>query len=142
VAYASTTEIQAAAGGASRLVQLLDWDNDGAVDTAVLEQLQLEVDSWIDSYAGRRYAVPLADPSAVLRQHAADEVVYRALLKRNMVHPEARDNHAERVKWLEMLARGHVVPSDPHPAKASSVRSAWVSRDTDEVSREKLKGAW
>jgi len=142
VTYASTTEIQIAAGGASKLLELFDWDNDGVADAAVLAQLQLEVDSWIDSYAGRRFSVPIASPAQVLVLHAAEEVVYRARLKRGMVSEEATQGHADRVKWLEGLARGHVVPGDPLPTKASTVRSAWVSRDSDDVSRDKLRGGW
>jgi phage gp36-like protein len=140
--YASTTEIQTAAGGAARYVELFDWDGDRAADADVVTQLQLEVDSWIDSFAGRRYKVPLESPSAVLRQHAAEEAVFRARAKRNLAADDDRTAHEERLRWLEHVAAGRVVPCDPLPAKASTNRSAWVSRDGDDVSRDKLKGAW
>jgi phage gp36-like protein len=142
VAYASSTELQTAAGGAERLVQVFDWDNDGVADAAVISQVQTEVEGWMDSYIGRRHAVPLASPSAVTRMHAAEEAVYRARLKRTGVSDEERTAHEGREKWLEMAAKGLVVVSDPLPAAASTIRSAWVSRDTDDVSREKMKGAW
>lgn len=142
MAYASTQEIEIAAGGADRLVQLLDWDNNGIVDPAVIAQLQVEVDSWIDSYAGRRFSVPIQSPSAVLRLHAAEEAVYRARLKRGTVSEEATQAHQDRLQWLEGLAKGLVVPSDPEPSPATTVRSAWVSRDENSISREKMRGAW
>jgi len=142
MAYATSAEITIAAGGAERLVQLMDWDSDGVADAAVIAQLQTEVDAWIDSYAGRRFAVPIAAPTGALRLHAAEEVIYRARLKRGGVGEEHAQAHTDRVAWLEGIARGHVVPSEPQPAPATSVRSVWITRDENEVSREKLKGAW
>lgn len=142
MAYATTTQIQIAAGGADRYVQLFDWDADGVADAAVLTQIGAEVDAWIDSYAGRRFAVPIASPTQALTLAAAEEVVYRALVKRGMAGPDQVQLHEQRRAWLKDLAEGRVVPSDPQPAKATSVRSTWVERDSDDVSREGLKGLW
>lgn len=143
MAYATTTQIQIAAGGADRYVQLFDWDADGVADAAVVAQVQAEVDAWIDSYAGRRFAVPIASPTQVLTLAAAEEVVYRALVKRGMVAPEHTALHEQRRAWLKDLAEGRVVPSDPHPTKASTSTAAWVDRDGDsDLSRESLKGMW
>lgn len=142
MAYATTAQIQIAAGGADRYVQLFDWDADGVADVGVLAQLQLEVDSWIDSYVGRRFAVPLAAPTSVLTLLSAEEVVYRARTKRGMVHDDDHKQREQREKWLDGCAKGRVVPSEPQPAKATSARGTWVERDTDDVSRTNLKGLW
>jgi phage gp36-like protein len=138
--YASTTQIQIAAGGAVKYVEIFDHDNDGVADATLIAQFQLQVDSWIDSYAGKRYAVPMVAPTQNLVEVAAEEIVYRA--KGNMVSELEQKQHEERIAWLEGVAKGLVVPCDPPPAKASTVRSAWVSNDTNDISREKLKGAW
>lgn len=142
MAYATTTQIQIAAGGAARYVQLFDWDADGVADATVVAQIQAEVDAWIDSYAGRRFAVPISSPTQALTLAAAEEVVYRALVKRGMAGPDHVQLHEVRRAWLKDLADGRVVPSDPPPARASTVTTAWVERDTDDVSREGLKGFW
>lgn len=138
--YATSAQIQVAAGGAAKLVEIFDWDKDGVADAAVIADLQAKVDAWIDSFAGKRFAVPMASPSIALQQLSAEEVVYRG--KRGLVSEYDTDQHKERLSWLEAVAAGKVVPCDPPPAPASTVRSAWVARDTDDVSREKLKGAW
>ncbi len=142
MAYASTTQIQIAAGGADRYVQVFDWDADGVADATVLAQISAEADAWIDSYAGRRYAVPIESPSQVLTLHAAEEVVYRALSKRGMAGPEADKRHEQRVQWLRDLSAGKVVPTDPPPTKASTATTAWVDRADDDTSREGWKGFW
>lgn len=140
MAYSTIAQIQLAAGGAAKMVEVFDHDGDGLVDDAVIVELQAQVDSWIDSYAGRRYAVPMSAPSAGCQQVAAAEVVFRG--KRGMVTQLDADLHKERQEWLEGISKGHVVPCDPPPAPSSLVKSTWVSRDDNEVSREKMRGAW
>lgn len=142
MAYATITQIQIAAGGADRLVQVFDWDQDGVADAAVLAQISAEADAWIDSYAGRRFAVPIESPSQVLTLHAAEEVVYRALVKRGMASTEDDKRHEQRVQWLRDLSSGKVVPTDPQPTKASTATAAWVDRAEDDASREGWKGLW
>jgi phage gp36-like protein len=143
VPYATTAQLQSAAGGAAAYVQLFDWDDDGSADASVVAELQAEVDAWVDGYVGTRFAVPVADASGMFARCSAEEVVYRARVKRNMVTDDHHRGHDERLSWLRDVAKGVAVPSDPQPAKAASNRSAWVSRDGDEVSREGLKGsAW
>lgn len=142
MAYATTAQIQIAAGGADRYVQLFDWDADGVADAAVLTQIGAEVDAWIDSYAGRRFAVPIASPTQALTLAAAEEVVYRALVKRGMAGADQVQLHEQRRAWLKDLAEGRVVPSDPPPAKASTSTTAWVDRADDDTSREGWKGFW
>lgn len=144
MAYATTDQIQNAAGGAARLVELADFDVDGIADVAVLAQAQAEVDGVIDSYVAKRYAVPVATPSLALQAASAAEVVYWLRSKRGGVADDHRREHEERLKWFEAIAKGHAVPSDPLPTKASTARSAWVERDDDDavVSRASLEGAW
>jgi phage gp36-like protein len=141
--YATSAQLQAAAGGAAGYVQVFDWDADGSADSAVVAELQAEVDAWIDGYIGTRFAVPVADASGMFARCSAEEVVYRARVKRNMVTDDHRREHDERLSWLRDVAKGLAVPADPQPSKASSSRSAWVDRNTDAVSRDSLKGsAW
>lgn len=139
--YATTAQIQVAAGGAVKLVEVFDWDGDGVPDADVIAQLQTEADSWIDSFVGKVAALPIAEPSVQLSALSASEVVYLALDKRRMTTPDDRDGHDRRGKWLASASRSQVVMS-PAPTPAPTIRSAWVSRDTDPVSREGLKGGW
>lgn len=142
MAYATQTQMEVAAGGAARLVELADWDNDGTADAAVISQCQAEVDSMIDSYAATRYAVPIEDPSLALQSIAAGAYVYWLRQKRSLVSEEHKLEHDERTAWLVRLSKGQVLPSDPTPTKSSAVKSAWVDRGTDDVSRDGTEGFW
>lgn len=145
MAYATLAQIRTAAGGADRLVQLADHDEDGAVDAEVIAQAQAEVDGWIDSYAAKRYAVPLSAPSLAMQACAAAEVVYWLRSKRSMLTDQDVAARADRSAWLKAIASGHVVPSDPLPTPATTARSAWVERDGDmpgALTRDNTEGAW
>jgi phage gp36-like protein len=137
--YATQAQIQAAAGGAVKLVELADWDGDGVVDAAAIAFAQEAADGWIDSFAAGRYAVPIATPTNTLVQFAAEEAVHRLRLSRKVVDQDDKDQRELRVEWLKLLQAGKVRPSDPAPAKGTAVRSQVVVNDR-EVSREKLKG--
>lgn len=137
--YADQTQIQNAAGGADRLLELADLDHDGVVDAAVITAVQAATDGWIDSYAALRYSVPIANPTDTLIQVAAEECVYRLRQRKGMVPEGEAERHKEREQWLVHLSKGLVRPSDPAPAKSDAVRSAAVVNNRDE-SREGLKG--
>jgi phage gp36-like protein len=140
MAYATQAQMEIAAGGAARLVELSDWDSDGTADTTVIAQCLAEVDSIINSYAAAKYAVPVEDPSVAFQAIAAAEYVYWLTQKRRLVSPEDKEAHDERVAWLVKLSKGQVLPSDPTPTKSSAVKSAWVDRASDDVSRSSLEG--
>lgn len=145
MAYATLSQIQTAAGGPVRLIELADFDADGAVDDAVVAQAQAEVDARIDSYVAKRYAVPLPAPSVALQACSAAEVVYRLHEQRGNVQTDSpmHRSHLERTAWLEAIAKGHVVPTDPLPTLASTARSAWVGPDDDDpTSTSNLEGGW
>lgn len=137
--YASQSDIETAAGGAARLVELADWDADGTADAAAIAGVQAATDGWIDSYAALRYAVPIESPTATLVQVAADECVYRLRQRRGMVGEADEQRHKEREAWLVHLSKGLVRPSDPAPSKSDAVRSKVVVNNRD-VSRCTLKG--
>lgn len=141
MAYTTTADLEAAAGGADRLVQCADWDGDGEVDATVLASAQAAADGLINSHAAKRYAVPIEEPSDVVVQHAAAEVIYLLRARRGMLTEHDVELKKTRDVWLEALGKGQVRPSDPLPAKSSAVRTSHRSSSRD-VAREKLKGYW
>lgn len=139
MAYTTTPDLEAAAGGADRLVQLADWDGDGVADASVLASAQSTADSIIDSYAAIRYAVPIESPSAAIVQHAAAEAIYWIRSRRGMLTEDDVRQKELRDKWLDQLSRGRVRPSDPTPPDSTAVKAA-RRVSTRDVSRENLKG--
>lgn len=137
--YASQTEIESVAGGAERLLELADWDNNGAIDTGLIASIQEEVDGWIDGFANLLYDTPIASPNQTLVKLAAAECVYRLKERRGTVTDHDEDKHRERLEWLKLLNAGKVRPSDPAPARSDAVR-AEIVENASYHGRAALKG--
>lgn len=138
--YADLLAITAAAGGAARLLQLVDVDQDGELDATVLAEAQAAADALIHSYAGRRFEGPVTDP--MLARVAAQEVVYWLREARGIRSEMDNVTHEQNIAWLKDLAIGKVRLADPQPAASRSIRSAYFSGAETDVSRDKMKGAW
>ena len=142
MSYATMQDLETAAGGRTRLVQIADRDGDGVPDAEFIAAAQTKAEGLINSYAGKRYAVPVANPSKMLVQVAAEETVYQMILRGSTGPTDAeRDEADNRKTWLESLSKGLVVPSDPPPAKASTVKNRF-KRSKRAMSRERSKGFW
>ncbi len=116
--YATTTDLIHAAGGEERYVQLFDWNEDGVADVAVIERAQLFADGRIDGYARRRYATPIANPSATIRAFAARLIVHDTRKIRGVISSdEVMTSEKEHAQFLDDLAAGKVSPSDPEPSR-------------------------
>ena len=61
----------------------------------------------IDSYAGRRYTLPIASCSAVLTGYACDIARYR--LHTDRMPENVRKRYEDALKWLADVAAGRVV---------------------------------
>jgi len=145
VAYCTSSDVERCVGGAAKLVQLTDFDANGAADTGVVDAAIAEADALIDSFAHKRFDVPFAAPApntitALSARHAA------RVLRRNRLLPLATDADAEErdVGWLTKLSKGEVLPGiDPIPGKSEIVTDVAGERDTTKVvSRERMKGFW
>ncbi len=141
---ASTTRaaVEIAVGGPAKLVQLSDLNNDTAEDAGVVDAAIVEAGSLIDSYAGKRYAVPFATTSPTIAALATR--IAARILRRNKNMPLTRDaeeSETDRL-WLVDLARGLVTPGvEPQPEKSSLEVDAAYERDTGRaISRKKFDG--
>jgi phage gp36-like protein len=141
MAYASQADIQNAIGGPERLVELADWDNDGAVDPDVIARGQAAADGWIDGYLRLRYATPIAAPTATLVLLAADEAIYQIRKSRGMLGPEDHKQRETREREMEAYRRGELRPDDPLPAPSTAVRAKVVPA-CGAVTRDGTKGMW
>lgn len=143
MAYASQSDLDFAAGGAARWLQLTDWDGDGQVDASVVASATTAADGWIDGYLRLRHATPIASPSATLRLLAARETVYQLRASRGLVAitKEDLDERTQRIHELEAMRDGKLRPDEPLPAPSTAIRAVFIDND-DDVSREGTKGMW
>jgi phage gp36-like protein len=144
--YAVQADLERAAGGAANLVQLADLDADGSIDAVGLAAVINDASRWVDSYLARRYDVPLASPSDIIRRVTAEEAVYQLKKQRRAVDADARTEHEDNERWLEGVRDGAINPGvDPPPAKSTAVAATTGVRDSDDpdqVTRNSLKGFW
>jgi phage gp36-like protein len=152
VAYCTQSDVERAAGGANKLVELADWDPDGTVDAAVLTDAIDASEEWINSYAQRRYNVPFSVVPDIIKRTCAEETVYRLKIGREADVERDRMRHEEREEWLDRLSRGFVsVGVDPEPAESDAIAPESAdNRDGQEtaiddglvVTRESTEGFW
>lgn len=131
MAYSTQTDVQHAAGGAERLLQLSDWDRDGLSDAAAIAQKIAEADAWINSYVGQKRSVPVASPPDILRLCSAREAVFLMKVDRGMATDDDRVGHSERERWLEGVAAGKIsLGVEPAPAPSSANGAEYGERES------------
>lgn len=150
MAYCDQTDVERAAGGRQRLIELSDLAGTGALDSTVVDQAITDASGWADVFIPKRYAIPIAaSPGATppgIRALVAAEAVY--LLKGRRPHnltDDDRDAHKERFDILDRIAKGTLTPGqDPLPARSSQVAPVTGTRDgeTYPMSRDGTKGYW
>jgi len=144
VAYVTQADIERAAGGSDRLLELADLDADGSLDS-LTERIN-DVERWIDSFLEKRHTVPLTDPvPKVIRMVAAQEVVYQLKVARDAVTQRWQDTHDANQDWLEGVSYGRIGIGLTLPAKQATPDIAEVG-DRDDVdgaiTRDDMKGLW
>lgn len=119
MSYATVTDLQDRLGE-PRLVQLTDLADPGIglVDTNVAQKALDDASAEIDGYLMGRYALPLAQPPAVLRVHCVSLAHYR-LLGSNADEVTLADVKALRA-WLAKVADGSVALFAPADAPAAA----------------------
>lgn len=146
MAYCAQADVQLAAGGEDRLVELTDVEATGEVDTDALAAAIASADALIDSYIQRRYSIPLASVPERIKRISAQETVYALKQGRQMaVTEEDRLEHEERLQWLRDVSKGMAsVGVDPAPTASTSVVPEIITRSSDDfpVSRETLDENW
>lgn len=141
--YATQTDLEVAAGGAERFVQLADWDGDGVADEAVIAYAIAAADSFVDSFGAIAGQTPI-DPvtSPILASVAADEAVYLIREKRGLMSERDIAAREKRIEWLTLWRKGTVRPTgSAETDRATANKSAWVASTADN-SREGTKGFW
>ena len=143
--YSAIADVQRAAGGREKLIQLSDNDSTGQVDVAVVDAAIAEADSFINSYFQHRFAVPVdpADVTEIIRRMSAREAVYLMKEDRQGLTDFDQERHEERRLWLVGVMDGTVSPGlDPRPNKSTSTVPATGNREDLDFSltRTKLEG--
>jgi len=113
MSYASNGDVEQRLGSTA-YVQLTDDSGSGSANEDRVAEARLGAEGEVNSYLGRRYAVPVdvgthEELAAVLKSVTLDLVEYRLHARRPPVPDEVRRKRDSAVKWLERAASGEVV---------------------------------
>jgi phage gp36-like protein len=153
MAYSVQADVENAAGGAQRLKELADWDNNNTVDAGVVAAAIATADGLIDSFATKHFTVPFNPVPETIKRASARLAKWEIVRSRRaLTDDEQRDydqlagTQKGNEGWLLLLAQGVVTPGgDPLPTKHSTMAPDTVetSLPSDrDVSRDKLGGFW
>lgn len=147
--YCVQADVQNAAGGEKRLKQLADWDNNAAIDAAVITDAIAAADALIDSFASKRFTVPFNPVPEIIKRTSAELAMLHIARNRGGLSDAMQKRWDElagtergREGWLYQLATGVVTPGgDPLPTKhgAMVVDSVETSLPSERgIARDKL----
>jgi phage gp36-like protein len=113
MAYTTNADVEERLGPAT-YVLLTDETGSGVADEGRVTEARLGAEGEVDSYLGRRYAVPVdvgAHPEVlgVLKSMTLDLIEYRLRARRPPVPDIARQKRDAVVQWLERIASGQAV---------------------------------
>jgi phage gp36-like protein len=130
VAYSAQSDVEFWAGSREALVEIADAGN-GEVDATIVARAIAVADAEIDSYAQKRYPVPLNPVANIVKEVSAQITVYKLRARRNS--QDARDVTAyeQAIKWLDDLATGKVsLGEEPMRAESSQIDAEAMTRDS------------
>ena len=124
--YITNSDIEERLGTAA-YIQLADDDGNGTADVGVVDEARLGAEGEVNSYLGRRYAVPISltthpDLAEVLASFTLDLAEYRLRLRRPPVPDDARRRRDQAIEWLTRVAEGRIELPSAVGVAASTAR--------------------
>ncbi len=146
MSYASHNDLETRLGTAA-YVQLTDDAGTGVANVDRANAVLREAEGEVNSYLGRRYAVPVLvdgqeELAAVLRSVTLDIAEYRLHARRPSVPDVAVRKREAAIVWLQRVAAGDaVLPGDRELAHNAAEGIGCAIIGTERImSREELKG--
>ena len=144
MAYVTNNDIEERLGTAA-YIQLTDDTGSGSADTDKMDEARLGAEGEVNSYLGRRYAVPIdltahAEVADVLKSFVLDLVEYRLHSRRPPVPSAVSGKRNQAIAWLDRVAGAEVVlPSvDPLAENPATGLAAETSSDERIFTRDEL----
>lgn len=143
--YATQMQIQIAAGGSARLIELTDQE--GAippiVNLTVLGEAQAKAAAWMHTYLRKLFEVPVPnltpEGAASLARLEADETVYQLIYPTRVLGESDTLKRKLRQEELEAIASGKIRIDEPSPTPSSAVQATIVTR-VGPITRRGMRG--
>jgi phage gp36-like protein len=146
VSYISNADIEQRIGHLA-YVQLTDDAGTGSANEDIVTEARLGAEGQMDSYLGRRYAVPVVlsdypELAGVLKSAALDLAEYRLHARRSTAPAEVKAKHEAALGWLRRIAAGEaVLPTAGEAALNAAAGFAGLAAGAERVlTRESMEG--
>ena len=143
MSYATPTDMEARFSNRD-LVQLSNEDPTATtVNTAVLTTALADASAQIDTYLDARFALPLADPPAVLTQIAVDIAMYKLQTLRPLADlAGARQRYDDAIAALQKIAAGTMTIGPAADGREAAIAPGSEMLETSRrvFSRRRLRG--
>ncbi len=133
MAYVTNNDIEERLGTAA-YIQLTDDTGSGSADIDKVDEARLGAEGEVNSYLGRRYAVPIdlaahAEVADVLKSFVLDLVEYRLHSRRPPVPGAVSSKRNQAIAWLDRVAKADVIlpsvePIAENPAKGLAAETS------------------
>ncbi len=133
MAYVTNNDIEERLGTAA-YIQLTDDTGSGSADIDKVDEARLGAEGEVNSYLGRRYAVPIdlaahAEVADVLKSFVLDLVEYRLHSSRPPVSSAVSSKRNQAIAWLDRVAKAEVIlpsvePIAENPAKGFAAETS------------------
>lgn len=143
MAYCTVTDLEQAAGGPDRLVQIADWNKDGIADADRMALAISGADAMIDAYCNKQYLVPMSPVPPLIRDLSARIAIWRMRQPSNTIDPDTHGACAkDDLDMLKAIKDGEIsLGVEPVPQASSMRVDAYTPAGTSrERSRAKLGG--
>lgn len=111
------------------LLIIADRDDDGIVDSPIVNQAIDDATAEIDTYMAAKYDLPLAIIPDVLTRLCVDIVVYRLSADADMATEERRKRYEDAVKLLVRISEGKVSLGLEEPPVTTNGAASVTSND-------------
>lgn len=137
MAYSALADLLAAKSEET-LVQLTDDAGTGVVDTAVVSQAIALADAKIDSYIGKKHAMPLSPVPDVVKDASVVLALCRLYDRRDGPEPGLDKRQDRVIAWLKDVAGGRATLGEDDPSGSPPSGQVDISSRTRVFDRDTL----
>ena len=138
--YTTQSDLDDAAGGAARFIELADFDGDGAPDVAMVLRAQAAADGVIDAHLRKFSAGDLAAlrtaPTPTIKREAADQTIFELRKHRRQIGEDDWKDQESRMKRLQAYSADELRLADTKTPRARFVENC------GEVTKKNTGGMW
>ena len=123
------------------LIQLTDDADAGEVDADAVTRAIADADSEIDSYCGKRYAVPFSTVPPRVRKLSVDIAIYNLYSRRKGAPEDRKSRYDNAIRFLIALAKGLTTLGEDDPDGSPAESNTPSIDQSDRIfTRDKMKG--